>query len=251
MKNVSVKERQDVKLSIGLARSDDDVIAAQRLRWAVFAEEQGVDLKSFAAEIDIDELDPFCDHLVVKQVSTGRVVGTCRLMTAENAHRHGGYYSEQEFELGLLLSSGRRLLELGRSCVHRDHRNGGTIALLWSGIAAYQLQAPHDAIIGCASIPLGDRVAENTALAHQLAAKSAPPNLRVAPHRPLPLPTGVRDSDSLPAIPPLIKGYLRCGAVVCGAPYWDESFNTADLFMYLPVDRIEARYARHFLGQAA
>ena len=170
------------------------------------------------------------------------------MLTAENARLHGGYYSEREFEFGSLLKSGRRLLEIGRSCVHREHRNGGTIALLWSGIAAYQLQARHDAIIGCASIPLGCQMSQNAALAHRLAAK-CPSVLRAVPRRELPLQPGDHDTPALAAIPPLIKGYLRCGAIVCGAPYWDEDFNTADLFMYLSVDRIEARYARHFLGQ--
>jgi len=251
MKNVSARAEQDAQLSIGLARSDEDVAAAQRLRWQIFVEEQGVDLQSAKPGMDVDALDEFCDHLVVRQISTGRIVGTCRLLTAENAQLHGSYYSEREFEIGSLLKSGRRLLEIGRSCVHREHRNGGTIALLWSGIAAYQLQARHDAIIGCASIPLGCQMPQNAALAHRLAAKGPPADLRVVPRRELPVHPDDRDSHALAAIPPLIKGYLRCGAIVCGAPYWDESFNTADLFMYLSVDRIEARYARHFLGQAA
>ena len=251
MKNVSTRAEQDAQLSIGLARSDEDIAAAQRLRWQIFVEEQGVDLQSTIPGIDADDLDAFCDHLVVKQLSSGRVVGTCRLLTAENAQQHGGYYSEREFEFGSLLKSGRRLLEIGRSCVHPDYRNGGTIALLWSGIAAYQLQARHDAIIGCASIPLGCQTPQNSALAHRLAAKSPPANLQVVPRRELPTQPGDHDSHALATIPPLIKGYLRCGAIVCGAPYWDQSFNTADLFMYLSVDRIEARYARHFLGQAA
>jgi len=249
MENVSSWAERDAQLSVGLASSDEDVAAAQRLRWQIFTEEQGVDLQSSVPGIDADALDPFCDHLVVKQISTGSVVGTCRLLTAENARRHGGYYSEREFDFGSLLTGARRLLELGRSCVHREHRNGGTISLLWSGIAAYQLQARHDAIIGCASIPLGCQPAENAALAHRLAAKSSPGELRVVPRRELPVQPGDQDRHALVAIPPLIKGYLRCGAIVCGPPYWDEHFNTADLFMYLSVDRIEARYARHFLGQ--
>jgi len=249
MKNVPTKIELDAQLSIGLARSDDEVAAAQRLRWQIFAEEQGVDLQGAVPGVDADGLDEFCDHLVVRHIATERIVGTCRLLTTENAQRHGGYYSEREFEFGSLLKSGRRLLEIGRSCVHREHRNGGTIALLWSGIAAYQLQARHDAIIGCASIPLGNQMAQNAALAHRLAANCPPAHLRVVPRRELPVQPGNHGDHALAAIPPLIKGYLRCGAIVCGAPYWDESFNTADLFMYLSVDRIEARYARHFLGQ--
>ena len=249
MENVAVRAERDAQFSVGLARSYEDITAAQRLRWTIFAEEYGVDLQSQVPGIDADAFDPFCDHIVVKQLPTGRIVGTCRLLTAENAVRHGGYYSEREFEFGSLLKSKLRLLEIGRSCVHREHRNGGTISLLWSGIAAYQLQVHHDAIIGCASIPLGYQMTQNAALAHRLAAKSPPTDLRVVPRRELPVQPGDQDGAALPAIPPLIKGYLRCGAIVCGPPYWDEHFNTADLFMYLSIDRIEARYARHFLGQ--
>ncbi|MCL2713608.1 MAG: GNAT family N-acetyltransferase [Alphaproteobacteria bacterium] len=247
MENVSPRARQAPQLSVGLACCDEDIAAAQRLRWQIFAEEQGVALEGASAEMDVEPLDGFCDHLIVRQVATGQVVGTCRLLTSKNALAHGGYYSEREFEIGPLLASGRRLLEIGRSCVHREHRNGSTIALLWSGIAAYQLQARHDAIIGCASIPLGNDIGTGAALAYRLATQCRGPEFPAVPRRALPLPPGDPEAFSAAVIPPLIKGYLRCGAIVCGAPYWDEGFNTADLFMYMAVDRIEARYARHFL----
>jgi putative hemolysin len=241
-------EKRGARLQITAAQTDDDIRAAQRLRWQVFADEQGAALNGEDAGYDVDALDAFCDHLVVKELATNRVVGTYRLLTAEGARRFGGYYSEQEFDIGVL-ASGRRLLEVGRSCVHRDYRNGATIALLWSGIAFYLNQSNYDAVIGCASIPLNGRPAAGMSLARRIASENrSSEDLRVISRCPLPEVEG--ELAAAASIPPLIKGYLRSGAVVCGDPYWDRDFNSADLLMYLSVDSIDARYARHFLAPA-
>ena len=124
------------KLSVGLARSEWDVIEAQRLRYRVFAEELGARLPTTVPGIDQDIYDPFCQHLVVRDDAEGCVVGTYRILSPENARRIGNYYSENEFDLTRLQLLRPRLVEIGRSCVHPDYRSGATIALLWSGARA-------------------------------------------------------------------------------------------------------------------
>lgn len=246
----SAKTRTSTRLSIRLAGSEADVVNAQRLRWQVFANEQGARLDSPTPGLDIDPFDDVCDHLIVTDVEQGDVIGTYRLLTADAARRCGGYYSESEFDLTRLLSSKKNFLEIGRSCIHPDHRTGAAIALLWSGLASYLVRSRHDALIGCASIPLRGQEASAALLAHTLAGlHGATEALRVTPRRALP---SFAVSPVVPvATPPLLKGYLRSGAVVCGDPYWDPDFQSADLFLHLAVENIEARYARHFLSSAA
>lgn len=238
----------NARFSIRLANSAHEIAMAQRLRWSVFADEQGARLNSPTPGLDIDSFDAYCDHMIVIEVATGQIVGTYRLLTAEAAALCGGYYSEREFDLQGMTAGPLRLLEIGRSCVHPDHRTGTVIALLWSGIATYLLQSQHDALIGCASISLAADRLGGFARANDLAARHPPPAaLRVDPRRPVPQSIGALTKAS---IPPLLKGYLRCGAVVCGAPYWDQDFNSADLFLFLAVANVEARYARRFMPAA-
>jgi len=233
------------RFSIRLAKSAQEIELAQRLRWSVFADEQGAHLSSPRQGLDIDHFDLHCDHMVVTEVETGQIVGTYRLLTADAAARCGGYYSQREFDIQRLTAGPLRLLEIGRSCVHPNFRTGTVIALLWSGIAAYLMQSKHDALIGCASIALASDPLPGFALAHDLAARyPASERHRVEPRVRTPHAAG---SSARATIPPLLKGYFRCGAVVCGAPYWDREFNSADLFLYLAVADVEARYARRFM----
>lgn len=236
------------RLAVRIASTRQEIRSAQRLRWHVFAGEQGARLASPEPGLDIDDLDEHCEHLVA--LDRGRVVGTYRMLTAEAAQRAGGYYSQREFDLGGFDCQGRRLLEIGRSCVLPAYRTGATIALLWSGLIAFLTASRHDAMIGCASIPLGAEGAGGggAQLAHALArAHAAPGHLRVSPRLALARPV----SDCAPApLPPLLKGYLRSGALVCGEPCWDPDFNCADLLLYLGVEQISTRYARRFLAPA-
>lgn len=233
------------RYAVGLAENGSDVEAAQRLRWLVFAEEQGARLRSARPGVDSDALDDHCDHLTVTDLRSGSVIGTYRLLSADAARRCGGYYSEREFDLGGVLAHGGRLLELGRACVHPLHRNGVVISLLWSGLAGYLVRSQHDGLIGCASIPLREDAASGAALALSLARMyAAPDGLRVTPKRQLAIVPGRRPAP----IPPLVKGYLRSGARVCGDPFWDTDFASADLFVHLDANRISARYARRFIA---
>lgn len=238
------------KLSVGLARNNDEILEAQKLRYRVFAGELGARLPTRTIGVDHDIYDPWCEHLVVRNDDTGEVIGTYRILAPENANRIG-YYSENEFDLTRLQHLRPRLVEIGRSCVHPDFRTGATIALLWSGLAAYMRDNGYDYLMGCASISMADGGHMAATLYNQLAhgeqSYLGPLEYRVFPRCPLPL--DALRTDAPAELPPLIKGYLRAGAWICGEPAWDPDFNTADLPILLSMARVEGRYARHFLGQ--
>jgi putative hemolysin len=128
--------------------------------------------------------------------------------------------------------------------VHADYRNGGTIALLWAGLAKYMQMHNYEYMIGCGSISMADGGHSAANLYAQLQEHLSPPEYRVFPHCPLPL--AALKNDSAVTCPPLIKGYLRLGAYICGEPAWDPDFNTADMLIMLPLSRLNARYAAHF-----
>jgi putative hemolysin len=242
-------ERQQ-KLSVRLARTGSEIREAQRLRYRVFAEEMGARLSGAEPGLDEDLFDPYCDHLVVTDEETGDVLGTYRILSGLTAKRLGGFYSDQEFDLTRLGHLRSRAVELGRSCVHPDHRSGRVIALLWTGLAAYMQQHGYEYIIGCASMSMVDGGhAAASAYARLAERHMSPAEYRVFPRCPLPLHE--LDRSAPPVIPPLIKAYLRVGAWVCGDPAWDPDFNTADLLMMLPLSRVDQRYARHFMRNAA
>lgn len=241
-------------ISVGWARHQDEVREAQRLRYAVFAVEMGARLSTPLANHDIDLFDDFCEHLLVRDDATGQVIGTYRALTPAQARRVGGLYSETEFDLTRLRSLRPRMVELGRSCVHADHRQGGVILALWGALAAFMARNQLDTMVGCASIPmLHNGVVSGDAAAsiwRQLSTTHlAPIEEQVRPR--LPLPVHSLD-DTLDVEPPaLIKGYLRLGAKVLGAPAWDPDFNTADLPMLMHLADMPARYRKHFLSAAA
>ncbi|TAK49980.1 MAG: GNAT family N-acetyltransferase [Xanthobacteraceae bacterium] len=233
------------RFKVALARHGDEVREAQRLRWRVFVEEQGARLVSPQPGLDIDPYDAHCEHLIVRDCATDTVVGTYRLLTNAAAKAAGGFYSEQEFDLAPLAPLRPGMVEMGRSCVHPSYRGGVIITLLWSGLGAFLATTRANTLIGCASIPMhdGGHHAVSVYAAVMKTHLSAREH-RVRPHHPLPLAGLDSSGDATP--PPLIKGYLRAGAVICGAPAWDTDFNTADLFMMLELDRLEQRTARHF-----
>lgn len=238
------------RLTHSLARSQNELEAAQRIRFKVFAEEMGAKLPSAHLGLDIDRFDKYCDHLLVRDHSNEKVVGTYRILPPEQAIKAGGYYSETEFDLSRLANLRDRIVEVGRSCVHADYRDGATITQLWSGLAEYVTKNNHEYLIGCASISMGDGghyAASVYNKVHKLHA--APAEYRVFPHCRLPLESLNQNLDVI--IPPLIKGYLRLGAYIAGEPAWDPDFNCADVFILMPVSRMNARYAKHFMRQAS
>ena len=239
---------------VAWARDAADVLDAQRLRYQVFCEEMGARLSlppGAPAGHDVDLFDPYCEHLLVREAATpgerGRVLGTYRVLTPAAAARVGGLYSDTEFDLTRLRPLRQRLAELGRSCVHADHRNGGVILALWGALAGFMVRNGLDTMIGCASISMRDGGHVAASLWEQLRRTHlAPIEHQVQPRLALPVDDLRRD---LPVEPPaLIKGYLRCGAKVLGPPAWDPDFNTADLPLMLRLADLPAKYRRHFLG---
>ncbi|QDQ26355.1 GNAT family N-acetyltransferase [Chitinimonas arctica] len=238
------------KLSVSLATTKETIRAAQALRYKVFAEELGARLSTREPGLDIDLYDAWCDHLVVRDDASNEVVGTYRILPPSQALRLGSYYSESEFDLTRLQHLRAGMVELGRSCVHADYRNGATIALLWAGLAEYMQRNRCDYLVGCASISMADGGHMAASIYRELQQKSmSPVEWRVFPRCPLPL--DALDGKQIVDIPPLLKGYLRLGAYVCGDPAWDPDFNTADVLVLLPLSRMNQRYARHFMHAEA
>ncbi|MEH0425830.1 GNAT family N-acyltransferase [Streptomyces stelliscabiei] len=235
------------RYTVTLARSEEDVRAAQRLRHDVFAGEMGALLAGPRPGLDADPFDAYCDHLLVRDTLTGEVVGTYRLLPPERAAVAGRLYSESEFDLGALDALRPSLVEVGRSCVHPDHRDGTVIALIWAGIARYMVQGGHEWLAGCCSIPLADGGALATGTWDRVRGRNlAPEEFRVRPLLPwVPKEEAARGRTELP---PLLRGYLRLGAWVCGEPAHDPDFGVADLYVLLSMRRVDARYLRHFLS---
>ncbi len=233
-------------LHVTLASSDSEILAAQKLRYQVFAEEMGARLPTRIPGVDRDMYDPFCEHLLVRDEDNGRIVGTYRILSPEAALRIRSYYSENEFDLTRLQHLRRRMVEVGRSCIHPDYRTGAVITLLWAGLARYMQERGYDYLMGCASISMQDGGHNAANVFAQLAEHDhAPAEYRVFPRCRLPVER-LKTQDQA-ELPPLIKGYLRAGAMVCGEPAWDPDFNTADLLLLLPMARLSPRYAKHFL----
>ena len=234
-------------IRVELAESREDLEAAQRLRYTVFAREMGARLHNRIPGLDHDRFDPYCQHLVVRD-ALDDVVGCTRILTAPAAQRTGGFYSQTEFDLTPILALPGQLMEIGRTCVRADYRNGATINALWSGLAAFIAVHQIDYLIGCASIPLGAHGLAAQALYAELAQRHlVAESLRVKPHLPLPRVDGLLPPRS--ALPPLLKAYLRLGAEIGGEPCLDADFQVADVFILLSTARIERRYARHFLDR--
>ena len=239
------------RLEVSWARHNDEVRQAQRLRFRVFAQEMGARLATTIPGHDVDLFDNYCEHLLVRDALTQEVMGTYRLLTPAQARRVGSTYSDLEVDLTRLRSLRERMVELGRSCVHPDYRHGGVIMALWGALAEFMVRNKLDTMIGCASIPMlhnglvsGDVAAS---IWRQLQATHLAP-IEHHVHPRLPLPIDRLDSSLTVEPPALIKGYLRLGAKVLGAPAWDPDFNTADLPMMMCIAELPARYRRHFLG---
>lgn len=238
------------RLSIGWARSESEVREAQALRYQVFAVEMGARLaapKHGAAGLDVDLFDAHCEHLLVRAAGEdgepGPVVGTYRVLTPAAAKRAGGLYSDTEFDLTRLRSLRPRIAEIGRSCVHADHRNGGAIIALWGALAEFMARNGLDTVIGCASVSMRDGGHFAASLWRQIAAQHlAPIDCQVRPR--LPLPIAHLRQDLVVEPPALIRGYLRCGAKLMGEPAWDPDFNTADLPLLLRTADLPARFRR-------
>lgn len=238
------------RLLVSWARSEAEVREAQALRYQVFAKEMGARLPSqpgAAAELDVDLFDAFCEHLLVRtegeEGEPGPVIGTYRVLTPAAAKRAGGLYSDTEFDLTRLRTLRPQLVEIGRSCVHAEHRSGGAILALWGALAEFMARNRLDTVIGCASVSMADGGHFAASLWNKLQSSHlAGIDCQVRPRLPLPVEHLRQDLAVEP--PALIRGYLRCGAKLMGAPAWDPDFNTADLPLLLRTADLPARFRR-------
>jgi L-ornithine Nalpha-acyltransferase len=256
-------------LEVRLAAKAKEIRRAQRLRFKVFYDEMlaAPTPASLIWRRDVDEYDAICDHLVVVddevrpkrfRKTTPRVVGTYRLLRQEIADRHFGFYSAGEYDIEPLVEGhpDLRFLELGRSCVLADYRNKRTVELLWHGIWRYVLHHRIDVMIGCASLEGTDpqKLALPLSFLHHYARSVEPWRARALGARRVPmdiLPKEAVDAKAaLRALPPLIKGYLRLGAMFGDGAVIDRQFGTTDVLVVLPVAAISRRYIDHF-GPAA
>lgn len=228
-------------------RSRRDIIRAQRLRHRVFSAEYGARFFS-PFGLDRDRFDRHCQHLVVRDLDSGELVGYTRVLCPDGAAKAGGYYAAEEFDLSMLGALDGRVAEIGRTCIHPDHRDGAVIAMLWSRLAHFMLEQDIRYLTGCASVSLKGHWQVARITRHLEDSHFAPAHRRVIPRVAVPAVLGT-DAGTAPVavgMPPLLKAYLRMGARICGAPYHDERFNCADFFVLLDREALSRRYAQHF-----
>jgi putative hemolysin len=232
---------------VHLARTHEERLAALRLRFLVFHLEWKEGLESASCTgYDTDEFDSCCDHLVVKHVGTGMTVGTYRLQTGSAAKANLGYYSEREFDFTPYEPLRKTMVELGRACIHRDHRSTEVLTVLWRGIAQYAVTKGGRYLIGCSSLTSQDPAAASAAYAC-LSGYLVCPALRTAPQPEFAMPP-TTPVVAFEGIPKLLRTYLAIGSRICGPPALDREFKTIDFLTLLDLQalhpRIRARFFR-------
>jgi putative hemolysin len=255
-------------LEVRLAQKKHDIKRAQKLRYKVFYKDGTAiaDAATMLARRDRDEFDAICDHLLVidhaaKPSLSGKqpVVGTYRLLRQDVATRHGGFYTEDEFDISGMIARNPslRFLELGRSCVLPPYRNKRTVELLWHGIWTYVRQHNIDVMLGCASFDGTDpeRLALPLSFLHHHAASPDAWRARAHPSRYVEMnrmpKEAINHKAALRELPPLIKGYLRLGATIGEGAVVDYQFGTTDVLIVMPVSEIKGRYIDHFGADAS
>jgi putative hemolysin len=249
--------------ALRLAKSSEDLTGAQRLRYEVFIAELGGDgpLVDHAHRLEQDAFDPYFDHLVLVDLrrdpaGLDHVIGAYRVLPSDRRAAAGQFYSEDEYDLTPLLASGRRLLELGRSCVHADHRGGTAMFHLWNGLADYVLEREIEVLFGVASFHGTDVAALAQPLSWLHHHHLAPPEMRVQarlPHRQdmnlIPVDRLDRKA-AMAATPALIKAYLRLGGFVGDGAFIDHAFNTTDVCLVMDTGQMSARHREFYIRKA-
>jgi putative hemolysin len=229
-----------------LALTNAERAAAYRLRFVVFNLEMQEGLESaFVNGYDTDRYDEVCDHLIVEDKSTGEIVGTYRMQMGDVAGSNYGYYSEQEFDFAPYEGLRGQIAELGRACIHRDHRSTAVLNLLWRGLARYVLVHGGRYMMGCCSLNSQDAT-EGNAVYAALKNYRVAPELRTTPTVQYAMP---KSRGELPAIqaPKLLRAYLAIGAKICGPPAIDREFRTIDFLTMLDLQTLHPRVAARFL----
>ncbi len=242
--------------TVKLAENEAELRAAQRLRYDVFVRELGGggEMVDHEAGLEQDRFDPYFDHMLAIDDTTDEVIGVYRLLPGERAAELGQFYSEDEYDLSVLKQSGRRLLELGRSCVHPDYRGGTAMYHLWNGLAAYVSEREIEVLFGVASFHGIDvqKLAQPLSMLHHN--HLAPPDLRVRAQPEVFQPMDLLPSEALDRraamvqVPALIKAYLRLGGFVGEGAFIDHAFNTTDVCLILDTNRMNERQRRIYGG---
>lgn len=243
-------------VSVRLAESQQDIEAAQALRYQVFYEEYGAvaNAEMVANKRDFDEYDAYADHLVVVDSSGPRdkIVGTYRMLQRSGADQVGQFYSSGEYDLSPLFKCGSSLLELGRSCVLPDYRTRPVLQLLWQGIADYISEHDIELMFGCASLHSTDIKSISKPLSYLHHYHLAPENIRPRALKGRYINMNIIPQEDINArrvfaeLPPLIKGYLRAGSCIGDGAVIDEQFNTTDVFVVVQTHLLTDRYRRHY-----
>ncbi len=242
--------------TIKLAETEAELRAAQKLRYDVFVRElgSGGELVDHEAGLEKDRFDPYFDHMLAYDDSTGEIIGVYRMLPGERAADTGQFYSEDEYDLSVLKNSGRRLLELGRSCLHKDYRGGSAMYHLWNGLAGYVAERQIEVLFGVASFHGTDVAALAQPLAMLHHNHLAPPDLRVRAQSEvfqsmdLVAPQDLDRRAAIVQVPALIKAYLRLGGFVGEGAFVDHNFNTTDVCLILDTARMNERQRRIYGG---
>jgi putative hemolysin len=250
------------RYSLRLSTDPTQVESAQRLRYEVFSNEPGFTLAGQDIGLDVDRFDEHCDHLLVREDNSGELVGCYRMLSPSGAVAAGGLYTATEFDIRALDSLRPSLVEMGRAVVRKDHRNGAVVLLMWAGILAYLDRCGYDYVTGCVSVPItgdaGDGEPPGTQIRgvrdFVLRRHAAPADYQVYPHRPVIIdgrPLDEIPAPARPTIPPLMRGYLRLGARICGEPAHDADFGVGDFPALLDKRHADTRYLRRLRSVSA
>lgn len=226
-------------------------LAAQRLRFDVFAAEPGFAIPSNPDGLDADRFDEYCDHLLVRDEVSDMFVGCYRMLPPDAAIAAGGYYTATEFDIDALDPMGNRFVEMGRACVRPEHRNGTVLTMMWAGILQYMQLTGFQTIMGCVSVPMQAQPEDQPGVNVRgvrdfvLSRHANELDKRVFPYSPVVV--GGKTLDELPApgrpaLPPLLQGYLRLNSQICGEPSHDPDFGVADFVATLKMDEVNVRY---------
>ena len=253
---------QAPRYSLLLSTDPSLIEAAQRLRYDVFASTPG-----FTVSVgptgpdgprDVDRFDEYCDHLLVRDDDTGELVGCYRMLAPAGAIAAGGLYTATEFDVDAFDPLRSSLVEMGRAVVRDGHRNGGVVLLMWAGILAYLDKYDYDYVTGCVSVPTGSGDIPGSQLRGVrdfiLTRHAAPPQYAVRPYRPVLIDGKTLDDIApppRPTVPPLMRGYLRLGAQVCGEPAHDPDFGVGDFCVLLDKQQADTRYLKRLRSVSA
>lgn len=248
-----VIRQQQLNLAVKLASNTNEIEQALRLRYQVFVEEEKNFTMRNDSGLETDRYDEYCEHLIVQDVETSRVIGTYRLLPGDHATNKYGFYSETEFDLANFAVHRNRTLELGRSCIAQEYRGSKAIQMLWDGIASFIAAKGYEYLIGCASIHIRNHtelleiyslLKNQQIITNQYGIKPLESH-RIEGLYEIDLTN--REKEIFRKMPPLMKGYQWLGAQISGDPAYDAIFETVDFLIILDKEKISRRYHKHFM----